>query len=50
LISWPERPEALRDFSAKSVLAIVLPMIAVFAITYGSVLADVHRATEWLIR
>jgi Zn-dependent protease with chaperone function len=50
LISWPERPEALRDFSAKSVLAIVLPMIAVFAITYGSVLVDVHRATEWLIR
>ena len=50
LISWPERPEAMRDFSGKSVLAIVLPMIAIFAITYGSLLADVHRATEWLIR
>ena len=50
LISWPERPEAVRDFSGKSVLAIVLPMIAIFAITYGSLLADVHRATEWLIR
>jgi beta-lactamase regulating signal transducer with metallopeptidase domain len=50
LISWPNRPKGSQDFSAKSVLAIVLPMIAVFATTYGSLLADVHRATEWLIR
>ena len=50
LISWPERPEASRDFSARSILGVVLPILAVFVITYGSLLADVHRATEWLIR
>jgi hypothetical protein len=50
LISWPERPEASRDFSARTILGVVLPTIAVFVITYGSLLADVHRATEWLIR
>jgi len=50
LISWPERPEGLRDFTPKSVVAIVLPILAAFAISYGSLLADVHRATEWLIR
>jgi Zn-dependent protease with chaperone function len=50
LISWPERPEASRDFSARTILGVVLPIVAVFVITYGSLLADVHRATEWLIR
>ena len=50
LISWPERPEASRDFSARTILGVVLPILAVFVITYGSLLADVHRATEWLIR
>jgi beta-lactamase regulating signal transducer with metallopeptidase domain len=50
LISWPERSESSLDLSAKSILGVVLPMVAVFAMTYGSLLADVHRATEWLIR
>jgi Zn-dependent protease with chaperone function len=50
LISWPERSKGSWDFSAKSVLGVVLPILAVFVITYGSLLADVHRATEWLIR
>jgi Zn-dependent protease with chaperone function len=50
LISWPEKPEASRDFSARSILGVVLPILALFAITYGSLLVDVHRATEWLIR
>jgi Zn-dependent protease with chaperone function len=50
LISWPERPESSLYLSAKSILGVVLPILALFAITYGSLLADVHRATEWLIR
>ena len=50
LISWPERSESSLDLSAKSILGVVLPILAVFAITYGPLLADVHRATEWLIR
>jgi Zn-dependent protease with chaperone function len=50
LISWSERSESSRDFSARSILGVVLPILAVFVITYGSLLADVHRATEWLIR
>jgi Zn-dependent protease with chaperone function len=50
LISWPERSESSLDLSAKSILGVVLPMVAVFAMTYGSLLADLHRATEWLIR
>jgi len=50
LISWPERPESSLDLSAKSILGVVLPILALFAITYGWLLADVHRATEWLIR
>lgn len=50
LISWSDGPKGSPDFSAKSVIAMVVPILAVFAITYGSLLADVHRATEWLIR
>lgn len=50
LISWPERLKQQRDFSARSILAVVLPILALFAITYGSLLVDVHRATEWMIR
>jgi beta-lactamase regulating signal transducer with metallopeptidase domain len=50
LISWPDRSKEPRDFSARSILAVVVLIVAVFAITYGSLLADVHRATEWLIR
>lgn len=50
LISWSDGPKRSPDFSAKSVIAMVVPILGVFAITYGSLLADVHRATEWLIR
>lgn len=50
LISWPDRLKQQRDFSARSILAVVLPILALFAITYGSLLVDVHRATEWMIR
>ena len=50
LISWPDRPREPRDFAARSILALMVPIVAVFAITYGALLADVHRATEWLIR
>jgi beta-lactamase regulating signal transducer with metallopeptidase domain len=50
LISWPDRSKEPRDFSVRSILAVVVPIVAVFAITYGSLLADVHRATEWLVR
>jgi Zn-dependent protease with chaperone function len=50
LISWSDEPWDSRDLSAKSILGVVIPLLAVFAITYGSLLADVHLATEWLIR
>lgn len=50
LISWPDRQKAYRNFSAKSILGVIVPILALFAMTYGSLLADVHRATEWLIR
>jgi beta-lactamase regulating signal transducer with metallopeptidase domain len=50
LISWPDRSKEPRDFSARSILAVVVPIVAAFAISYGSLLADVHRATEWLVR
>ena len=50
LISWSDGAKGSRNFSAKSILAVIGPILAVFAITYSSLLADVHRATEWLIR
>jgi Zn-dependent protease with chaperone function len=49
LISWSGAP-APRIRSVRRVLGVALPAIAVFAITYGSLLADVHKATEWLVR
>ena len=50
LILWSDRRRASQNFSVTTVLGLVLPAIAVFAITYGSLLADVHKATEWLVR
>jgi Zn-dependent protease with chaperone function len=50
LISWSNAPNLSWGFSARTILGLVIPILAVFAITYGSLLADVHRATEWLIR
>jgi Zn-dependent protease with chaperone function len=50
LILWSERPRGSQCFSAGRILALGFATIGVFAITYGSLLADVHKATEWLVR
>lgn len=49
LILWSEASRGPQAFSATKALGLACVTIAVFAITYGSLLADVHRATEWLV-
>lgn len=48
LIAWSGECRRSRNFSAWRVGAVVAT-IALFAITYGSLLARVHAATEWLV-
>jgi beta-lactamase regulating signal transducer with metallopeptidase domain len=50
LISWSEQPHSSADFDRKTILAFVVSAAAVLVITYGSLLMDVHKATEWLVR
>lgn len=50
LISWSSARRASHDFSARRILGVAVPALAVVAITYGSLLADIHRVTEWLVR
>lgn len=50
LISWSAEPKCSRDFSSKRIVGVAVPVLILFAITYGSLLVDVHRATEWLVR
>lgn len=49
LIAWSDLRPA-RDLSRRRILGVLLPAVAIFAITYGSLLVDVHKATEWLVR
>ena len=50
LISWSNEPHASPDCSGGRILALAASAIAVLVVCYGSLLADVHRATEWLVR
>jgi Zn-dependent protease with chaperone function len=50
LISWSEQPHCSATFDRKTILAFVVSTAAVLVITYGSLLTDVHKATEWLVR
>lgn len=50
LISWSEQPHSSADFGVKRIVAFVLSTATVLVITYGSLLMDVHKATEWLVR
>lgn len=50
LISWSDARQGLQDFSVSSVLGVVLPAIAVFVFTYTTLLTDLHKVTEWLVR
>jgi len=50
LISWSGECRRSRNFSAWRGVGAVVATIALFAITYGSLLSRVHAATEWLVR
>ncbi len=50
LISWSAAPTLSGYSSFRRLLGVAVPILAVFAITYGSLLVDVHKATEWLVR
>ncbi|HZQ96398.1 MAG TPA: M48 family metalloprotease [Candidatus Sulfotelmatobacter sp.] len=51
LIAWADSPHPpRRSFSAQGLWYVSIATIAIFAIAYGSLLADVHQATEWLVR
>jgi len=50
LISWTGECRRSRDSLAWRGVGAVVATIALFAVTYGSLLARVHAATEWLVR
>jgi beta-lactamase regulating signal transducer with metallopeptidase domain len=50
LISWTGEAQPRSSSSATMILSFSIPAIGLFLITYGSLLADVHQATEWLVR
>ena len=51
LIAWSaDRLAPARRFSPWYGLAAALATVAVFAVTYSQLLAEVHTATEWLVR
>jgi Zn-dependent protease with chaperone function len=51
LIAWSEdRLPASYRFSPWYGVGAALATVAVFAVTYGQLLAHVHMATEWLVR
>jgi Zn-dependent protease with chaperone function len=55
LIQWSEnRPVPAREYSARHAVAVALAttitMTAASALTYSQLLAQVHAATEWLVR
>jgi Zn-dependent protease with chaperone function len=50
LISWSAHPAVSSKFFTARLLALLVPTLAGLAICYGSLLADVHNATEWLFR
>jgi Zn-dependent protease with chaperone function len=49
LIAWSEDPQA-RKYSPWYAAAAALTTVAFFAVIYGHLLAQVHKATEWLVR
>lgn len=50
LISWSGNCRRSQNFSAWRGVGAAIATIVLFAITYGSLLARVHTATEWLVR
>jgi Zn-dependent protease with chaperone function len=50
LVSWSKQIEIQPTLSKAKVAAFLIPLLAGLAISYGSLLAHVHEATEWLIR
>jgi beta-lactamase regulating signal transducer with metallopeptidase domain len=50
LISWSEERRASQAISPRRILAVAVSSVAVLVISYSSLLADVHKATEWLVR
>jgi Zn-dependent protease with chaperone function len=50
LISWTGEAQRPSSSFATMILGFSIPVIGLLLIAYGSLLADVHRATEWLVR
>ena len=51
LVAWSsERHVPLQKYSAWYGLGAAVATVALFAVTYSSLLANVHEATEWLVR
>jgi beta-lactamase regulating signal transducer with metallopeptidase domain len=49
LIAWSERPPAKRSSSGYA-LCVVAVVTATLALSYPQLLAEIHTATEWLVR
>jgi beta-lactamase regulating signal transducer with metallopeptidase domain len=50
LIDWNDNPQPSRKLSLPYGLAAAVSVMAALAAIYGHMLADIHMATEWLVR